>query len=250
MDLATLLKERIARYLEAKEGRSLRMLAARTGLPQTTLWAISKGTARASFTQALSLLTTVAPPEEAGALLEEHFPDEAKRLARLHALTRKPVPSDTWRDFLTGPIENHIFTLASTRKGVTVERVRELYGEAGLESLRMLEEAEILVRSSCAKRVHGAREFATPASEALASFRTRLSLMRKDHLGTPDALLGMLTESVSAEAQARIRAILGNALREVYGILSDPANDGDKVVFVGCALALLDDAPAARKEVP
>jgi hypothetical protein len=244
MDLSSDVRSRIAQFLDAREGRTLRLLSSRTGIPHTTLWNISKGSVKPSFTHSLSLLTVITTTEDATSVLEHHFPDEAKKAARIYSLTRPSLGSDVYRDFLTGSLQNHIFSLASTRAGVTRERARELYGEAGVECLETLESHE-LVAASTDGRYRGTRkEFSNPnAADAIDSFRTRLLLTKKEHFGTHNALLGMLTESVTEEAQERIREILGTALRDVYGILSDPANSGPKTVFVGCVLNLLDETP-------
>jgi len=241
MDIQFILKELIAKYIGDREGRSVRSLALRSDIPQTTLWSLSKGTTKPNFAQAISVLTCVTTPEEAAKILEEHFPDEAKKAAKIYSLSRARISSEVYKDFLASPIANHIFLLASTRVGVAEDCARELYGRAGVECLHGMESAELLKKDSFGTYRCLESEVSQSPSDTLKCFRATLSLIKNEQFGTPNALLGFLTESVNEKTQLRVKAIFSKALRDAYDEISDPANNGDKSIFIGCAMGLLDD---------
>lgn len=242
MDNRTIaLRAQIEKYLSDRPNQSLRSVALRSGIPYSTLWRIQQGNGTPDFNIAIAVINVVSPGAEAGNFLAAHFPEQAKITHEIYAQHRQGLASDLYREHLSRFIPNQVFSLAATRAGVTEDRVRHLYGEAGAQALDELLACEILTREADGRVKFPTGNFSISNSEDFISdFSLKIQALNRSLLGTNGAVLGTITETVNSKALEAIKAILVDAYKKINEIVLSRDSEGPLPVFAGVAMSLLD----------
>ena len=241
-DLTAELRKHIDAFLDKRKELSIRSVAVRCGGPNSTLWNIYHGKSLPNFGQAISVLNVVSNSEETQRILSEFFADEAKSAVKVYQLQSRnlALSKELYRNHVKDPLTATIFALATTNTGITREKIKELYGQQGIQALDELIAEEIVSHDSEGKNIFNGTYSISNPEDLIDFVQTHIRNFDKSLLGTPGALLAEQTESVTFEAMKKIRKVLLTAYAEVEEIINDENQRGEFPVFVGYALHLLD----------
>lgn len=230
MDLIEEVAELVRNYRGTHEGRSISWFARRSGVPYSTVRGILQREVRDTKTEnVVALLSVFMSHGDIIDLLRRHGRD---------AKLRTMYQAQRDYQFLEGPgfewksPDHAIVALASTRSGVTRERIEELFGkETGANRL------EILLDSGMLREINGriksfSENFTDPNLNSVArqieihAQSWNSSQIDKGGFNT------IKSHDLSNQAFEKIKDVMRNALDSVYEIVEQDKDNKKDVVML------------------
>lgn len=224
--------EMINNWLTERPTRSITNLMKLSGLSDSTLRRAQAGQTKPALETIVSIGTATGQRDQMLAAVEKHYPNCLNVLSNGKMSAGEPVEFDA-NEFLEPGTSTLLLLSLFTKKGLTRASVTESYGSTGNTILNKL------VESGIAKEIEPGRIvpeeqwhcYRTP-DEVLRLIRNLSLSFDKSLIGSEFARMGVLAESVSDKAAARIQAIMDDAIVEVRKVMDEPASIGDSVVAV------------------
>lgn len=243
MSITHILRQFIDQWLEGKEKRSLSMLARRSKVSYSTLRRIMEGETSSSAETALKIADVIMTDSEFRSFTAEYLPGLAKTRG---AIAYRPGDSETL-EVLNDVSLAPILLLASHAEGTNAAEVQKYFGkEIARKFSELVDQGFFSLTPSGRWRLTkdiGSVNLET-ARSWLAAF-SRMCLTENDELSkASQAYVGW--ESVDRGTAEAIYAAAVRFAETVNGLVRDPANRGDVLVFYGSLFNVLKGQEAYR----
>lgn len=237
----------VNQYLMDHPGISLNGLSKQCRVSEPTIRRISKCQIKTNpnVSTVLDLLTTISGTKEVHEIVNRYPGAVADFIkdALPHLEEQKPEYSHTLNSYLQDPTRYLVFKLALNRSGVTVDKIRQLFGEMGVIELNGLVKQEIVEERvdgryhAKIKHYHGDYDTVTDRMKAVLNFLKTEKVQSRMPL---NPLFVNGSNSVSEEAYKEVSKIQRAAFKKISQILSDDGSDGPIPLFYLCAMDTLD----------
>jgi|GEM_PF-5959199 len=249
-------------FLETKGSRELGLnaLGRRSCVPASTLRRIvtREMGQPPHFKTAAAILGSIASREQAIEALRELYPEIMRSMENIYTRensTSAPGPDELSRlhRHLERRVSCRVVHLCATRAGTTREEIRALMGASGIAALEALIDDDLVTEAAGGSLRLCSPNFSIANVEVARSVSVTFAEdFNLANLGTDAALLGQMSETVSAEGLAQIKQIMLRCLREVNAVRDNPKFIGPHAFYISLLLNTLNDVPlpasAPRKE--
>lgn len=245
------LKSVIDRYLEGHRSRNLASLSRVSGVAYTTLRRFAQMEGHPTAEPVLKILDSALPTNEKIEFIRKHFPEIASSITNFskHEYSRTEPSQEAVKMFLRRAPHNFIFNLALNVGGTTVDTIKRLHGERGLEALDEMLESGVLDRDR-----HGVVRYCDPAllsfdcDTLIDQIRNAGESFDRSLIGTDMARIWHLSAGLSKEGIKKIHEIVSRAFVEISEINHDPRYFGNIPYFTNMMMNLYDKKPYADQE--
>ena len=254
-DLSVDLRDVIDRYLDGHRNRSLATLSRASGVSYTTLRRLYQREGNPTAEPVLKIVDAALSNAEKIEFINRHYPEISATIGQINsgAYGQKNAHQEQFKTFYVRDPHNFILNLAHNDRGATLEDVRRLTGERGVEALHELLEHEILERETTSRGGQTCEVFrlaplmSHDCDLALAQMKLSADHFDRSLIGTKAARLFHATASINNRALERIHDILSAAIRDIVVVKDDPRSTGQIPFFVDMMMNVYDKSPLNRE---
>jgi hypothetical protein len=186
--------------------------------------------------------------------VNKHFPEIARTIDRFNKQTQpieEPAREELRLFYMRDP-HNLILNLAITAKGTSVDAIRRLCGERGLEALDEMVECEVLERDLATGAVRYREDtLVTTDCDVILNFIKRsVDYFDRSLIGTRAAKVSHMTASISEEGLRRIHDLVSETISRIHEIKHDRRYAGDIPFFVDVMMNVYDKKPLHEAKSP
>ena len=217
--VAAALKQVVTEYLEQQSVRSVAYLARKSGIPYTTVRRIVQEQGRADLATINSILNVIMERDEHLMFIRFYYPDCYHMLASTFSPSRVEPRKKCSRSAPFDPAANSIVRICADPEGVLEDearsQIKEQYGGHGLKRYESLKRNGYLAVKGAKVYLKSERFELNTAASILLRIQILTDIFNVRHIGTDAAMIGLMSEYVSDEGLALLKAAGKEYLRKV-----------------------------------
>ena len=235
MTIGQTLSSAISRWMEAKDSRSLNMLARLASVSYSSVLRAAQGEGKPTQEVAVAIASVVMSEAELVEFVGKNWP----ALKRFVVDVSYRTNDEEFSRFLHSEEYLKLVVLASHVDGTNEKEVVEVYGKSSVPYFDDLVNSGFLIRkgSNWALEKDVGSSSLEHARQCLATFIRMCNKNNDQTKGTSAAYVGW--ESLTKEAANKIAALEAKFCEEAFSIIGDKNNKGDILVFFGTLFNIL-----------
>jgi hypothetical protein len=206
-------------WLGRSKHNNLHALSAKSQVPYSSLYRLSKGQVEPSLEATLSILSVVTTLPQRRDFIEQHFPAVFELVVQDKSFpdssrVKTSSEADALDELMTEPLGFRLCQQLLSRAGISPGKVKELYGELGMSYCADLENKELIRFIDGKWRTdfeYSCKTFEGNRSQVISSVKT----FDPETLKTKACVLNTLSESVSVEGAHEIAKAMFRCINEV-----------------------------------
>jgi len=238
-------------YMNTHSNLSTNNMSKRCGISEPTLRRIRKRQLKKlpNTTTVLKLLSYISQKNSIHDVLD-HFKGDLTSLLRpsMTYVIEKQVSDVTdLTEALDRPLTYLIYKLAAATKGVSKQKVQDMFGDYGLQEVKRCVNSELIFEEEGVFHAKH-KKFTLGPENFVDNLKATANFIKVDNLGSSPFCCSQLfyncSNSVNLKAYEDILKVNRAAIKKIQAIFSDPKSTGDIPVFAIGAVDSLDTKSA------
>ncbi|MCB0361084.1 MAG: hypothetical protein KDD35_00075 [Bdellovibrionales bacterium] len=212
------IREILDKWLEGVPKRSIATLARSAGLSYSATRRIIKNECSPTYMSMGSILSVICEDGKVQNLLIKQFPDKAEFIKGQFHESSRSIESSL-HSIENEPFALVVYGLISSSKGIEFETIRTMYGELGLDQVRVLEDLELVnIEGSTIKAT--TERFSVHSPSMIKQLITsHVNAVRLSNISNECGLLAFRNRSVTKDGYARVISILEKASSDIKEVM-------------------------------